>query len=242
MTRIRNRVSRIAPAVLLTSAFGAWTASGPASAQEVPARGAVEVVLAPGGHVALADGTKLTFTGVTADSRCPTDVSCIWEGEVVLDFRLQTLEGGPVPFQVVYRGRPEKRTIEGITVIVSDVEPQPESATPIEPDDYRVTVSIGAVIITEADFGRTVHMRAGQTVVVDPRDDYVDYIWTARSADPTVLEPLPQILIFPPPPPAFVAVRPGMTTLHIVREDPCRFSDPPCLQAEQRFQVQVMVH
>lgn len=98
------------------------------------------------------------------------------------------------------------------------------------------------MIITGADFGRTVHVRPGQTVVVDPRDDYVDYIWTATSADPTVLEPLPQILIFPPPPPAFVTVRPGMTTLHIVRENPCRYLDPPWLLPEQQFEVQAMVH
>jgi hypothetical protein len=34
------------------------------------------------------DGTKITFTRVAADSRCPTDVTCVWEGEAQIEIRI----------------------------------------------------------------------------------------------------------------------------------------------------------
>lgn len=245
MTSTRSQLFSLASlGLLLTAAFGGWSASTAATAAETSpsgATGATEVVIAPGGYIRLPDGPQLTFVGVGEDSRCPKDALCTWPGQAVLAFNLKTAEGNAQDFQVTYQGHATTATIAGSAVTVSDVQPYPVSAMPIEPNDYRVTASIGAVVITAADFGGTVNVNVGQTVIVDPGGDYVDYIWTATAADPTVLEALPQILIFPPPPPAFIATARGVTTLSIVRQDPCRYSDPPCLLPEQLFEVQVVV-
>lgn len=225
--------------LLLVIALGGGTTSALATSAEAPARGVTQAVLAPEGYVRLPDGTQLTFAGVLEDSRCPTDVVCVWPGRAVLAFDLTTAAGSAQPFEVVYEGRPTTQTSDGSAVTVLDLQPHPVSTQPIEPDDYRITVSLGAVIITEADFGGTIDVQIGQTVVVDPNGDY---IWTATAADPTVLEALPQILIFPPPPPAFTAGAAGATTLRIVQEHLCRYSNPPCLLPEQIYEVQVVVH
>jgi hypothetical protein len=42
-----------------------------------------------GESVELAQGVTLKFIGVTSDSRCPADVTCVWQGEAVLEIELQ---------------------------------------------------------------------------------------------------------------------------------------------------------
>jgi|GEM_PF-1050457 hypothetical protein len=244
MSSIRNRPRILSTVAAAAAAIGLMTAT-PTSAQQAPASASasgMQAVLAPGGYLRFPDGMKLTFAGVLEDSRCPMDALCTWQGQAVLELELETPTGAARAFEVVYQGKPVTSSIEGTPVTVSDLAPYPLSSAPIEPNDYRVTVGIGAVIITTAEFGGTVHVEEGQTVIVDPDDDVVDYIWTATSSDESVLQPLPQILIFPPPPPAFTALQPGESTLRIVREDPCRHADPPCLLPEQIFEVRVIVH
>jgi hypothetical protein len=41
-----------------------------------------------GESVELAHGVNLKFIGVTSDSRCPADVSCVWQGEAVIEIEL----------------------------------------------------------------------------------------------------------------------------------------------------------
>lgn len=244
MTATRNRILPLATfALLLAASFAVRWDSTPARAAETPQGGPTEAVLAPGGYLQLPDGTRLTFTDVASDSRCPKDVVCIWAGNVALAFGLETADGGTSDFEVTYEGQPATETVEGYAVTVMDVQPYPVSTQPIEPEDYRVTVRIGsdreqARIITEADFGGAVEVTLGQRIIVDPGGDS---IWRATADDPNVLEPLPQIAIFPPPPPAFEAVGRGTTALFITEEPPCRYAMPPCLVPQQIFKVQVIV-
>jgi hypothetical protein len=42
-----------------------------------------------GQSVELASGVNLKFIGVTSDSRCPIDVTCVWQGEAVIEIELQ---------------------------------------------------------------------------------------------------------------------------------------------------------
>lgn len=241
MSATRNRLLSLSTGCMFAVLGAVWIATPAATAAPARASGATQAVLAPDGHLLLPDGTRLRFTGVSEDSRCPKDALCVWPGRAVVALGLTTAEGANHDVEIQYQGQPTTKTVDGVALTVSDVQPYPASTAPIEPHDYRVTVSIGAVKITAADFGSTVSVSVGQTVVVDPGGDYVDYIWKAHAVDPTILEPLPQILIFPPPPPAFKAIAPGATTLRIVREDPCRYSTPPCLLPEQIFEVEVVV-
>ena len=38
-------------------------------------------------------GLKIKFLGVTEDSRCPTDVQCVWAGNAKLKFRITSENG-----------------------------------------------------------------------------------------------------------------------------------------------------
>jgi hypothetical protein len=243
-TKRYRLLTLVALGLVAAAAFGVFRASAPATAQTPSDTSATETVLAPGGDVQLPDGTRLAFTEVVEDSRCPMDVMCIWQGQPVLAFNLQTAKGGSSDFEIAYQGQPANKSVEGYVITVTSVQPHPRSSQSIDPSDYRVTVSIGTGIevderiITEADFGGTVEVEVGQRVVVDPSGDY---IWTATVDDPEVLEPLPQILIYPPPPPAFEGVAPGATTLRITQQHPCRDASPPCMLPDQTFDVQVIV-
>jgi hypothetical protein len=243
-TKRYRLLSLVVLGLVVAAAFGVIRASTPMTAQTPSDASAAETVLAPGGDVQLPDGARLTFAEVLEDSRCPTDVTCIWQGQAVLAFNLQTVKGSSSDFEIVYQGRPATESVEGYTITVTSVQPHPRSSPSIDPSDYRAGVSDGtgtegdARIITEADFGSTVEVAVGQRVVVDPSGDY---IWTATADDPEVLEPLPHILIYPPPPPAFEGVAPDETTLHITQQHPCRDASPPCMLPDQTFDVQVIV-
>ncbi|MPZ14831.1 MAG: hypothetical protein GEU73_10495 [Chloroflexi bacterium] len=222
-------------------AFGAWRASTPPSAAE--ASSDRTVVLGPGEHVVLPDGTRLTFSRVASDSRCPIDVVCVWAGEVVVAFEVQNADGAVRGFEITFAGRPATEIIEGTVVTVLNVQPYPKTTRPIDPDDYRVTVAVEVVVeeervITAADFGGTVELDVGQMVVVDPGGDA---IWRAQVDDPSILDPLPTIMIFPPVPPRFRAIAPGKTTLRIIQSHPCRYASPPCLVPDRAYTVRIIV-
>ncbi len=99
-----------------------------------------EITLAPGATASVAgEGVSVRFIGVTEDSRCPVDVTCIWAGEVKIQFAVRvskvdsqmTIREGDSAVTGVYR------------VTLLRVEPRPASTGRVAPDDYRATLKIG---------------------------------------------------------------------------------------------------
>ena len=124
--------------------FLAACASGGISS---PTRPAVneEFTLAPGQTAEVA-GTplQLTFQSVRDDSRCPADVTCIWEGDatVVLKVKdgtdettqeLHTNEGG---------NRSRKVPAGDYTISLVRLDPATDSTRPIEAAAYRATLRV----------------------------------------------------------------------------------------------------
>lgn len=94
----------------------------------------VEFPLAPEESVLVGeDALPVRFLAVAEDSRCPTDVTCIQAGRVVV-----SVTAGPAaqPFTL----EPE-RTVEvhGHRLRLLRVEPYPASAGAIPPSQYRAT-------------------------------------------------------------------------------------------------------
>lgn len=148
VTRDRYVLLIVVGLLLLATALAGWLALTPSiaaagSQDESSEVGRVEVVLAPDGYVVLPDGTRLNFTRVVSDSRCPIDVVCIWAGEVGVAFQLQTVDGEPHEFELSFDGHPATEVIEGYIVTVNDVQPRPRDGLDIDHGDYRVTVTIG---------------------------------------------------------------------------------------------------
>ena len=129
----------VAPLVLLAAC-----ASGGVDTPTAPAVNE-EFTLAPG-QTAAVTGTslRLTFEAVRDDSRCPTDVNCIWEGDatVVLKVKdgtdeatreLHTHQGGT--------GSNEAPAGEH-TITLVKLDPAPVSTRSIEASAYRATLRV----------------------------------------------------------------------------------------------------
>ncbi len=88
--------------------------------------------LAPGESAALDGAPRMTFSGVTEDSRCPTGVVCIRAGEVVVDVAFAG--GASVSL------RPGESTRWGDTQLqLVGVTPYPTSGGSIAASAYRAT-------------------------------------------------------------------------------------------------------
>lgn len=87
----------------------------------------------------------LKFLRVSQDSRCPTDVACIWAGEAILVFSVEGTGAGNG--QVAVRLSPG----HGVTglgdymLTADNLLPMPKSDTPVGPNDYSVTLVVRAI-------------------------------------------------------------------------------------------------
>lgn len=98
-----------------------------------------EFTLAPAEAVSVKTAEMdIRFVDVSADSRCPHDVACIWAGEVKARLAIQVSEVDS-----------EMEVLEGQSTIVGDytvtlvrVEPKPVSTARIAPQDYRATLRV----------------------------------------------------------------------------------------------------
>ena len=116
---------------------------GAAPAREPPAVAlGEEVTLAPGAMASVKTADmKVRFVAVTADSRCPSDVTCIWAGEVKV--QLEILESSQAASRVEILGG-SSTDAGAYRVTIVRVEPQPASTAPIAAQDYRVTLKVGS--------------------------------------------------------------------------------------------------
>ncbi len=98
------------------------------------------------------EGLSIKLLKVTEDSRCPSDVTCIWAGQVGVlvnvsqngkDLGNINLILGPD------KGLAEKK-IDGYLIRLVEVAPYPISTKKIEPSDYIITIIISKYIDDQA--------------------------------------------------------------------------------------------
>ena len=99
--------------------------------------------LAPG-QTAEVEGTglRVTFESVSADSRCPVDVTCVWEGDAVV---IVSIAAGSarLQHQLHTSGRyPTEVDAGDYRVRLVEVAPVPRSTASPAPGDYRVTLLV----------------------------------------------------------------------------------------------------
>jgi hypothetical protein len=90
-----------------------------------------------------AGGLVVGFTEITADSRCPLSVICIWEGdaEAALWAEVPTLPRTDFALHT-YRDWPRVALYDGYSITLQLVEPYPIVPGPIDPDQYVVTLQV----------------------------------------------------------------------------------------------------
>ena len=99
-----------------------------------------EIQLAPQEQAAYeSQGLTVEFIRVVDDSRCPSDVTCVWAGEVKVQVATRTGTAEPVQHEIKAG---ESATVGAFRVAVVNVQPVPVSTRQIPPEEYRVTLKV----------------------------------------------------------------------------------------------------
>ncbi len=108
-----------------------------------------ELFVLPAGASALVAGTdlRLTFTQVVEDSRCPTDVDCVWAGRALVEMEVQL--GAAAAQTIVFdtdttaTERMDTVQVNGYTIHLQSLDPYPQTAdAPIPFADYQATIVV----------------------------------------------------------------------------------------------------
>jgi len=85
---------------------------------------------------------KVSFIRVIEDSRCPTGVTCVWEGDATVEVGVQRV-GLSERLQLHTHDRfAREGTAGGLRVRLVSLEPYPRSEQSTPAGDYRVVLSI----------------------------------------------------------------------------------------------------
>ena len=95
-----------------------------------------------GTSAVLADGLRLTFERVRADSRCPLDALCIQAGEAIVVLTLAQSAAAQVEQEL--RTTPALSEASYLSYLIKLVAlaPYPRSTQPIRPEDYVATLTV----------------------------------------------------------------------------------------------------
>lgn len=86
---------------------------------------------------------RICLDSIFNDSRCPTGIVCVWEGDAVAAFTL-TKNNTVKSFNLHTNSKFQNDTIiEGITIKLLKIAPYPNADQPINPTDYSVEINVG---------------------------------------------------------------------------------------------------
>jgi hypothetical protein len=134
-------------AVLLGLALLSCHSAEPARA-DVPEFNLNEPFVLAGGQEGLipSEKSRLRFTDVPEDSRCPTQVECFWTGQARIAISVQPNGSGstnvefntnPAPGQTV-----NTADVGAYTFELQSLDPYPQTPDPIAFEDYRATLLV----------------------------------------------------------------------------------------------------
>ena len=81
---------------------------------------------------------KLTITEIN-DSRCPSDVVCVWQGEALVKIKVETSEINTIELSTFDN---PKDTVDSFSIELVQVSPYPISTKSIDLEDYTVKLKI----------------------------------------------------------------------------------------------------
>jgi hypothetical protein len=99
-----------------------------------------EIQLAPKQQAAYGpQGLTVEFIRVVEDSRCPSDVECVWAGEVKVEVATRINTAEAVKHEIKAG---EHATVGAFRVGIVNVHPVPVSTRQIPQEEYRVTLKV----------------------------------------------------------------------------------------------------
>jgi hypothetical protein len=101
------------------------------------------LVLAPGQEVVVGAAFRVTFLEVSSDSRCASDVVCVWAGDAAVEIGLAVGEGPTHPFTLhTLAYPPSSAEYAGYRVSLLELTPYPITTHRIEPGEYRAHLEV----------------------------------------------------------------------------------------------------
>lgn len=89
------------------------------------------------------EGLRITFEGVSEDSRCPTGATCVWAGDAAATFTLEKPPAAALQGTLHTSGRFVRQTdYDNFTIRLEDIKPYPKLGATIAPADYRATLVV----------------------------------------------------------------------------------------------------
>jgi hypothetical protein len=98
--------------------------------------------LKAGTSAVLADGLRLTFDRVRADSRCPLDALCIQAGEAIVVLTLSQSAAAQVEQELRTTPAFSEATYLSYVIKLMALAPYPRSTQQIRPEDYVATLTV----------------------------------------------------------------------------------------------------
>ena len=106
----------------------------------------VEVTLAPNNYADITEANlRVIFDNVESDSRCPTNVACIWAGSATVQLSTTQISGDKNLRRVTLASEIGKdtATVFGQLLRLVRVDPTLTTTTPLPLSSYRITVRVG---------------------------------------------------------------------------------------------------
>jgi hypothetical protein len=134
------KLSGLTMMVAVAGLAGACAASNNAPTQPGAAS---KVTLQPGSQQTPFTGLYVSLISVSNESRCPTGVQCVWQGdaEVKLGVSSDTLDL-TAPITLHTGIEPRSAEARGYVIRLDSLKPYPNSQTPIAQGDYRAFVTV----------------------------------------------------------------------------------------------------
>ena len=134
--------ARVACLVAWASACASATPSAPDSQQEVSLRTTFQ--LHPGESARFAgESLTVSFEGVTEDSRCPSDTTCVWAGDAVVRTRLERDKGANARVDLHTNGQfPREGPFQDVRIRLERLDPARRDSTAIREGDYSATLIV----------------------------------------------------------------------------------------------------
>lgn len=95
--------------------------------------------------VIAADDLAIQFLEVSEDSRCPSDVQCVWAGQVSVRLQLSTAENPAQQIVLTDAAGPNSQSsawVDGYHLQLVQVTPYPHTQHPIQINDYTLTLAV----------------------------------------------------------------------------------------------------